>query len=106
MARACCSNAARRRASGGGLLVPPEGEPAAVLSRLGLQPAATFELAPLRHAFTHFRLLIRPLVCRLTPPAMAGEDGLEWLEMEAALEAGVPTPVRRLIRQLADTGGR
>jgi len=89
----------------GGLLVPPEGEPDAVAARLGLQIGEMRALAPLRHAFTHFRLTLSPVLCRVEPQAGVAEDGLEWVEIARAAGAGVPTPIRKLIRQVASAGG-
>lgn len=90
----------------GGLLVPPEGEPEPVLARFGLKAEWSRELAVLRHTFTHFRLHIRPVLCRVASNArLAAEGNLEWLEMGYAPEAGVPTPVKKLIRLAASAGG-
>jgi A/G-specific adenine glycosylase len=89
----------------GGLLVPPEGEPEAVLRRLGLTARECRELPLLRHTFTHFRLHIRPVLCLIAPDArLAAENNLEWVEIGFAPEAGVPTPVKKLIRQVASAG--
>lgn len=93
----------RRPPSGlwGGLLVPPEGEPEAVLARLGLSLQHSRELPPLKHVFTHFRLTLLPTLCEVSRPATAGEPGIEWLELDKAADAGVPTPIKKLIRQVA-----
>jgi A/G-specific adenine glycosylase len=85
----------------GGLLVPPEGDPDAVLARLGLAAGEQRELAPLRHAFTHFRLTLLPTLCRVAPGAAVNDPALAWVPLAEAADAGVPTPVRKLIRQLA-----
>ena len=93
----------RRPPSGlwGGLLVPPEGETSEVLARLGLTALQERSLPPLKHAFTHFRLTLQPVLCEVAPGQMAGEMGLEWVELTRAAEAGVPTPIRKLIRLVA-----
>jgi A/G-specific adenine glycosylase len=97
----------RRPPSGlwGGLLVPPEGEAASVLARLGLQLRSQRVLPEFKHTFTHFRLTLQPVLCVVAAPATAGEAGLEWVEIERAAEAGVPTPIRKLIRQVASAAG-
>ena len=97
----------RRPPSGlwGGLLVPPEGEPAAVASRLGLDLLAQQPLPAFKHTFTHFRLTLRPVLCRVAPLGGVGEPGLEWVAIEQAAEAGVPAPIRKLIRQVASAAG-
>jgi A/G-specific adenine glycosylase len=96
----------RRPPSGlwGGLLVPPEGEPATLAARLGLQLGEVRDLPPLRHAFTHFRLTLAPVLCRVAAQSGAAESGLEWVDIEKAAGAGVPTPIRKLIRLVASAG--
>jgi len=89
----------------GGLLVPPEGEPAEVAARLGLQIGEIQPLPPLKHAFTHFRLTLAPMLCRVTAQSGVAESGCEWVEIVRAAGAGVPTPIRKLIRQVASAGG-
>ena len=93
----------RRPPSGlwGSLLVPPEGEPAGVLARLGLQVTGQRELAPFKHVFTHFRLTLQPVLCEVAANQACAEPGMEWVEIAKAADAGVPTPIRKLIRQVA-----
>lgn len=93
----------RRPPSGlwGGLLVPPEGEPDLVLRRYGLKLLKAEHLPPLQHTFTHFKLQIEPVFCLVAPLENLGESTLAWIPVEAAAEAGVPTPMRKLIRQVA-----
>ncbi|WP_234082928.1 A/G-specific adenine glycosylase [Azonexus sp. R2A61] len=88
----------------GGLLVPPEGEPEAVLAARGLLAVDRRELPFLKHAFTHFRLTLKPVLCRVASQGKAGlaEPGGEWIELERAAEAGVPTPIRKLISLVAN----
>jgi len=97
----------RRPPSGlwGGLLVPPEGEPGQVLAHLGLQAHSQCELAPFKHAFSHFRLTLRPVLCEVTAAPTASEPGLEWVALAQAATAGVPTPVRKLFRMVASAVG-
>jgi A/G-specific adenine glycosylase len=97
----------RRPPSGlwGGLLVPPEGEPADVAARFGLALGETTKLPPFRHAFTHFRLTLEPVLCRIDAVFQANEPGLEWVELERAADAGVPAPIKKLIRQVASARG-
>ena len=53
------------------------------------------KLAPIEHGFTHFRLRIQPLLCdtRFTAGAL-------WVDLEDALQAAVPSPVRKLLQEL------
>lgn len=92
----------RRPPSGlwGGLLVPPEGDPADILAARCLQATELRELEELKHAFTHFRLTLRPVLCRVAAPPMLGESGPEWVPVAQAATAGVPTPIAKLIRRL------
>ena len=93
----------RRPSSGlwGGLLVPPEGEASAVLARLGLIGQNRRDLKPLRHSFTHFRLTLEPVLCLVKPAPGVAEPGLQWVTIDTAASAGVPTPIRKLIEQIA-----
>ncbi len=89
----------------GGLLVPPEGEAAAVLARFGLNAENQRALAPLKHAFTHFRLTLEPVLCVVKPMATVNEADLQWVAIESAATAGVPTPIRMLIERIAGAAG-
>jgi len=89
----------------GGLLVPPEGEPAEVAARFGLQLGEVTALPPFKHSFTHFRLTLEPVLCRVAPSFQAAEAVLEWVDISWAADAGVPTPIKKLIRQVASAGG-
>lgn len=89
----------------GGLLVPPEGEPAEVAARFGLALGDVIALPSLKHAFTHFRLTLMPVLCRINPGFQAADSVLEWVEIQRAADAGVPTPIKKLIRQVASAGG-
>ena len=58
-------------------------------------------LPVLTHTFTHFKLHIAPLLVQAThKPGQAQEPGSVWLDMEEALRAAIPTPVRKLIEKL------
>ncbi len=89
----------------GGLLVPPEGEAAAVLARFGLNAENQRALAPLKHAFTHFRLTLEPVLCVVKPMATVNEADLQWVAIESAATAGVPTPIRKLIERIVGAAG-
>ncbi|AXS78623.1 A/G-specific adenine glycosylase [Dechloromonas sp. HYN0024] len=97
----------RRPPSGlwGGLLAPPEGEPAEVAARYGLALGETTRLPPLKHAFTHFRLTLLPMLCQVDAALQVAEPGLEWVALSRAADAGVPAPIKKLIRQVASAGG-
>lgn len=94
----------------GGLWSLPEcavdDDPASAAERLGCQPSAAQPLPTLIHTFTHFRLEIRPwLVAVDRCPVVAESAGRLWLAPDAARQAAVPTPVRRLLAKLAPGDG-
>ena len=88
----------------GGLLSLPEvpqatPEAAAALARRhGCRVLHTQALPALQHTFTHFKLTIAPLLCTVEPAAQrAAEPGWQWLPLVAALDAGLPAPIRKLL---------
>ena len=89
----------------GGLWSFPETDAQAVTAharRLGCEIQRTEPLAFLEHGFTHFRLQIRPLLCEVAGTAPAAHSpGRMWLSLAEAAGAAIPTPVRKLIEQLA-----
>lgn len=60
-----------------------------------LVKGTTTQLAPIEHGFTHFRLRIQPLL----HDARAEGAGL-WIDLDDALRAAVPTPVKNLLQDL------
>ena len=93
----------RRPPSGiwGGLLVPPEGEADQVLANLGLTTLSQYLLPPIKHVFTHCRLTLKPVLCEVATNASVAESGLAWIDIDKAADAGVPTPIGKLLRQVA-----
>jgi len=64
-------------------------------------PAAT--LAEVEHAFTHFDLLITPLLVRCRGvAACVQEDGGLWYNVRAPARIGLPAPVATMLGRLAD----
>ncbi len=57
-------------------------------------------LAQFSHAFTHFRLHITPLPVYLLAPPAAQQPSMQWLSIAEALQAGIPTPVRKILLEL------
>lgn len=85
----------------GGLLVPPEGDPATVLPHLGVPVLALTELPKLIHTFSHFRLHITPLFCRISDlPAALHDSSWHWQAIAEADQAALPAPVRKLLARL------
>ncbi|GAB3267399.1 A/G-specific adenine glycosylase [Chitinimonas naiadis] len=67
-------------------------------ARFGLQVATGPTLPALVHTFTHFRLTITPLVLDVTGTVpVEADDDSRWFSRAEALNAGIPTPVRKLL---------
>jgi len=90
----------------GGLWSLPEIDDAArarahCRTHYGCSIAAPQALEPLAHGFTHFKLQILPLLCRVEKIAPgAGETGQVWLSLKKAHGAAIPVPVRKLVERL------
>ncbi len=52
-------------------------------------------LPPIEHGFTHFRLRIQPVLCEAR-----SESGSLWVDLEDAVRAALPAPVRKLLQEL------
>jgi A/G-specific adenine glycosylase len=97
----------------GGLLALPEipdSEPDAgrwLETHFGFAPRTGRALAPLKHAFTHFRLEITPIHFEVdaTGRGVADADH-RWLALGELDSAGLPTPVRRILEGLAAGSGK
>lgn len=89
----------------GGLWSLPEcavdADPAMAAERLGCRSGVAQPLPSLTHAFTHFRLEIRPWLLAVDRRAVVAESGGRlWLTPDEAIQSAVPTPVRRLLSAL------
>lgn len=90
----------------GGLLslpeLPEDAEPVSYAARvLGCEVNSFLALAPVRHAFTHFRLTLLPTLgeARLLPRAAENADQC-WLSYEALAAAPLPAPIRGLLESI------
>lgn len=100
----------RRPPSGiwGGLWSLPESIDAQVEARIRASGSALQVLAPIEHAFTHFRLRIEPMLVRVhlldgqgaAIPAEAAERGRRWVAFEHLETVALPAPVRTLLTAL------
>ncbi|MDP1557976.1 MAG: A/G-specific adenine glycosylase [Nitrosomonas sp.] len=89
----------------GGLWCPPEimaGEDIAryCAQQYGLDARLVADMPPLDHTFTHFKLRIHPQLCHVVSAAASPQQHTRWMTLEQALQAAIPTPVRKLLRQL------
>jgi A/G-specific adenine glycosylase len=81
-----------------------ESPPAWARRRLGaatfdaVSPAPSFE-----HVFTHFRCSITPWRCLIRGVGVVAENDLRWLSLDAAQTAALPTPVRRILGDQANS---
>jgi A/G-specific adenine glycosylase len=95
----------------GGLWCPPQfdGEAAAKdwFVRSGMTASDGERMEAFTHTFTHFKLHITPLRIRLLPTALhVSQPGSLWLDVEEALGAAIPAPVRSLLKKLNRSKGR
>ena len=89
----------------GGLWCPPQFDDEDTAKvwflRNGMNASHGERLATFTHTFTHFKLHITPLKIQLArKPLRAVQPGSVWLDVEEALRAAIPTPVRSLLKNL------
>jgi A/G-specific adenine glycosylase len=66
--------------------------------RSGWQIDEQVALPVFTHVFTHFKLHITPLLLNLAgKPLKLQQSGSQWLDVDEALRAAIPAPVRRLL---------
>jgi A/G-specific adenine glycosylase len=88
----------------GGLWCPPQFDDETTAKdwfmRNGMTASDGERLATFTHTFTHFKLHITPLQIHLErKPLRAAQPGSVWLDVEEALRAAIPTPVRALLKE-------
>ena len=89
----------------GGLWCPPQFDDEAAARNWFVHSGMTARegerLEAFTHTFTHFRLHITPLKIELShKPLRAAQPGSLWLDVEEALRAAIPTPVRSMLQEL------
>jgi A/G-specific adenine glycosylase len=73
-----------------------------VQQRFGVSVQTEAALPSLSHAFTHFKLHITPQpLAVIKRTSQVGEPGQVWLNIEDAISAAIPTPVRKILQSLA-----
>ena len=75
---------------------PPKGVWAGLWSFPERSDARGTELPTIEHGFTHFRLRIRPFLCRKDAKVSG-----RWWRLDEAKNAAVPAPVKRLLETLS-----
>jgi len=90
----------------GGLWCPPQLEADGNITEycmrnFGVDAAKRKALPVFTHTFTHFRLHIAPLLAHVDrQPRQIQQPGRAWLDVEAALSVGIPSPVRKMVEQI------
>lgn len=89
----------------GGLWCPPQFDDEAAARdwfvRNGMEASHGERLATFTHTFTHFKLHITPLKIQLARISLrAAQLGSVWLDVEEAMGAAIPTPVRSMLNEL------
>jgi A/G-specific adenine glycosylase len=60
-------------------------------------------LADIEHSFTHFDLVITPLVARVGAQAGVGAGGALWYDLAKPARVGLPAPIKTLLGSLSET---
>jgi A/G-specific adenine glycosylase len=88
----------------GGLWSLPESEGDLIpvcLQLTGQTPSSIEALPAFTHTFTHFRMLIQPVMLLLDKqPQGAAEPGSVWMESDDAMKAAIPKPVKSILEKL------
>ncbi|HCI12881.1 MAG: A/G-specific adenine glycosylase [Gallionellales bacterium GWA2_60_142] len=90
----------------GGLWCPPQiddgqGVAEDYLQRNGIEVSERIDLPEFAHTFTHFKLHITPVLLRVArKPLRVQQAGSLWIDVEEALRGAIPTPVRKVLKQL------
>ena len=60
-------------------------------------------LGSLEHVFTHFNLVMRPLLVRCEgEPGVMEEGSTLWYNLKVPARVGLPAPIRTLLERVAD----
>ncbi len=69
-----------------------------IAGRFGLRVSNPRSLPEFDHAFTHFRLRVRPVLCEAGSSGAAADcAGARWLPLDQAADAALPRPVKTLL---------
>jgi A/G-specific adenine glycosylase len=70
------------------------------LHELEQAESAAQPLPDIEHSFTHFDLVITPLVIRCDVPPRVREGGTLWYDLKKPARVGLPAPIRTLLGSL------
>ena len=77
---------------------------AVALTRFGASAKAEDILTVINHAFTHYKLAIHPQPLQLiSKPPQSQHVAIIWLPMNDAINAAIPTPVRKILSLIQHT---
>jgi A/G-specific adenine glycosylase len=60
-------------------------------------------LNKLTHTFTHFKLHIQPQLIHISKPDTLSKPNMTWLNLDEAINAAIPTPVRKILLSVKQT---
>jgi A/G-specific adenine glycosylase len=69
---------------------------------LGQARLATSELPDIEHSFTHFDLVITPIVARCRGEAGVRDGGSLWYDLSDPARVGLPAPIKTLLGNLTE----
>ena len=58
------------------------------------------DIPPLNHSFTHYKLRIYPKLLEVVSPTGSRQNNVIWLTLNEALATAIPTPVRKVLKQI------
>jgi len=95
----------------GGLWCPPQFDDEAAAKewfvRHGMVARHGVRLETFLHSFTHFKLHISPLKIHLAnKPSQGAQAGNVWLDVEEAITAAIPTPLRSILNRIRESSTR
>ena len=65
--------------------------------KLGLNVLQANPLAPLKHSFSHYHLIINPHQLTVSKTDTLKEDNLKWIDLKQVHQLGLPKPVKSLL---------
>lgn len=74
------------------------------IANTGMHPVGTESMEPIEHTFSHFHLIMAPLLLHIDDPnlGIADVDSHRWVDPADPDELGLPAPIVRLLKLLAD----
>jgi A/G-specific adenine glycosylase len=77
--------------------------PANLTTMQGIAGESPINLEPIKHSFSHYRLIIRPILRKINraPDTVAEVNCMQWIDPRKANNIGLPTPVTHVLETLA-----